>query len=134
MAIYRLFILLLAAAFIFSGSAVHASLMLPAVLQDHHAQVAAAPDAHQGYAAHQDHGGDHAGVAAAEHQHAQPQEIDHGDNCLKCCSMCGVDTIAADQRGAPVTCAYGTVRFHIGQRYMFGDFVALDPDIPKSIV
>jgi hypothetical protein len=135
MVICRLFVWFLAAAFIFGGSAVHASLMLPAVAQDNHVLMTAAPDAPRGHTAQHGHGADHAGAAADGHDYAQPHDVDGcDDDCLKCCSMCSVATTSAEGRGTPVPVAYGAVRFHIGQRNLLGHLVALDPDIPKTIV
>ena len=135
MVVRRLFVFFLAAAFIYGGSALRASLLAPSVAQDHHASMVAAPDVQQGHAAHQGHGShDSAGVTADDHDHAKLTNAEHDEPCLKCCTMCGVASMTADYHGTPVMFAYGTVRFRIGQRHLLGHLVALDPDIPKSFV
>jgi len=135
MAIRRLFVCFLATAFIVAGTVARTSPMLPAMAPDQHGSVAAAADAQHDHAAHQGHGGhDSAAALADAHDHAQPKDVEHDDDCLKCCTMCGVASMTAEYLGTPLSFAYGTVRFHVGQRDLLGHPVVLDPDIPKSIV
>jgi hypothetical protein len=135
MAIRRAFIWLLAAIFVLAGMVARTSPMLPAMAQDHRGAMVSVPDAQHDYDAHQGHGGPSAAAVMADcHNQAQPKIGEHDDDCLKCCTMCGVTSMTAEYPGTPVSFAYGTVRFNIVQRHLLGHPVALDPDIPKSIV
>lgn len=69
-------------------------------------------------------------VAAADHDQAPA----HSHGGLTCCGICNVANVVPDVAAIPVTFSYAPVTFQMGQHDLAGHLVALDPDIPKSLV
>jgi hypothetical protein len=120
------------AAFVFNGAASRAWIDLPAALgsagqiyQDISATVHTPQAGHDAHTAAMD-----CGTAAA----LADDDTTHVDDCLKCCSMCIVTTVAPDATGSLVPVSYAAIAYPVRQGALVGHLVALDPDIPKSIV
>ena len=62
----------------------------------------------------------------------QTHKVRH--NHLKCCWTCNVASLLPNVATIPVTFSYRGTIFYMAQRHLVGHLVALDPDIPKSIV
>lgn len=127
MILRRLFIWLIAAAFVFNGAAALAFIEVPATL-------APISEKHHVGAASSDHG-----VRSAPHHgdtvvtmQGQDQTHQHVDDCLKCCEMCNVASMAPESLKAPVRFSYAGISFRTGHDDLPGRFVGLDPGIPKS--
>ena len=125
---YRLGIWLIAAAFVFNGAASHALIDIPM------SPALAAHDHHHGHSAtghdpHFDHAGSEAIAGAPDHDHISGHE--HGQ---KCCNICNVVSVMPDVALIPVGFSYAAITFHAAKHNLVGHFVALDPDIPKTIV
>ena len=149
MRVRRLFICLLAAAFVVSGAATRAWIALPAALAAQpsvvaHAAGHAVAENHDGAPAH-DHTAHASHAAAAGHNadHAAGDAVaavadqetgDHVDDCLKCCSMCNVTSFVPGLAATPVTFSYADIAFPVKENALVGHLVALDPDIPKAVV
>jgi hypothetical protein len=122
---YRLGIWLIAVAFVFNGAASGAWIDLPMApalaAHDHHGAMAAA--------GHDEHSGE---VVAAVTDHGQAYDYAH--NHLKCCGICYVANLTPDVIAVVVTFSYSDVTFRMAKHDLVGHLVALDPDIPKTIV
>jgi hypothetical protein len=123
---YRLTIWLIAVVFAFNGAASLAWIDLPAApaltVDSHYgAAVAVWDDAHS-----YDVDGDVI-AAVPDHGHA----TQHAD---KCCVTCSVASVVPDAAVTAITFSCAAVAFHTRQRDLVGHLVALDPDIPKTIV
>jgi Protein of unknown function (DUF2946) len=122
---YRFGIWLIAVAFVFNGAASYAMIDAPVApilfAQGHHDAAASA-----------DHGAHSDEVAAAATDHGQAHDYAH--NHLKCCGICNVASLLPDVIAVPVAFSYATVTFRTLQNDLVGHLVALDPDIPKTIV
>ncbi len=122
---YRMSIWLIALTFVFNGVAVHAWIDSPAapalVAHDHHdATVSAAHDTHSDV------------IVAAATDHGQAHGYAH--HHLKCCGICNVANLAPDILAVSMSFSYAAVTFRTLQQDLVGNLVALDPDIPKTIV
>jgi hypothetical protein len=122
---YRLSIWLIALTFVFNGVAVHAWIDFPAapalIAHDHHdAAVSAAHDTHSDV------------IVAAATDHGQAHGYAH--HFLKCCGICNEANLAPDIVVVPVTFSYAAATFRTLQHDLVAHLVALDPDIPKTIV
>lgn len=122
---YRIGIWLIALALVFNGAAAYAGNYfsgVPATIAQHHHDAADAVDTHVhsadavtvGENSGQTHGGMH--------------------NHVKCCTICTVVSMLPAVAAVPATFAYKAAVFHTAQHALVGRPVALDPDIPKSIV
>jgi hypothetical protein len=120
---YRLSIWLIALTFVFNGVALHAWIDPPTapalIAQDHHGAADAA-----GHDEHSDK------VVATAADHGQ----DHAYNHLKCCGVCSVASVLPDAAAISVPISYAAVTFRTARHDLVGHLVALDPDIPKTIV
>lgn len=52
----------------------------------------------------------------------------------KCCGTCTVPSLIPAVAAVPVTFSYRAAVFHTASHHLIGHPVALDPDIPKSVV
>jgi hypothetical protein len=125
---YRLGIWLIAVAFVFNGAASGAWIGLPMApalaVHDHHGGPATAGhDAHFDQASHD--------AIGATPDHGQAPEH---DSCLECCGMCNIANVIPDIVANPVMFSYAEVTFRTAQDDLVGHLVALDPDIPKTII
>ncbi len=116
----RLGIWLIAIAVVFNGAAPFAPAMeQAAIVQGHDHAVgnhAAGAADHGAFAASTDHGRQH----------------DHAHN--KCCMLCNIASVLPGVTAVPMTFSYATVSFRMARHNLVGHLVALDPDIPKSLV
>jgi hypothetical protein len=71
-------------------------------------------------------------VAMAEHSGQTQRGQMH--NHLKCCATCTGVSLLPAVSAVPVSFSYRAAVFHTAQHDLVGHLVALDPDIPKSIV
>ena len=122
---YRLGIWLMALALVFNGAAAYAWNDFPdavtAVAQDHH-------DGAEAIACNVT--SDDGMTTAADVGQTQGAKHDH----LKCCGTCNVVSLAPKVDVMPATFSYRAVSFRMTKHDLVGHLVALDPDIPKSIV
>jgi hypothetical protein len=131
MGLRRLFVCLIAAAFVFNGAAMRAwanyPAAAPALGQEHHASSMAGD--------HAGHAGDHSGHAG----HAVPESDErplpiHSNDCLKYCNMCNAAGMTPDLGVADAILSYADAVFRLLQGDLTGQLVAVDPHIPKAIV
>jgi hypothetical protein len=113
---HRLGVWLIAIALVFNGATVVALWELPAA-----SQFALAF-----------HGEQH-GHVAAEHNHDGLGSHKHAD-IMKCCGVCNIANLTLEIVATPITFAYASITFSMGQHHLVGSLVALDPDIPKAVV
>lgn len=125
---YRLGIWLIAFAFVFNGAVSLAQI-------DAFAEPATIAHEHD-HAAAQDH---HHGLAASEHD-AVADWMDHGPGHShhhahhKCCTICSHASLKPNVVAVPLTFTYAPVIFTTVQHDLVGHFVALDPEIPKTVI
>ena len=126
----RLGIWLIAVAVVLSGTASYGEIGhdKPALTFQGHNRAAAVAK-YDKYDA-QSEQGCHDAVAAADHDQAPA----HSHDGLKCCGICNVANVIPAVPAIPVTFSYAVVTFYMGQHDLVGHLVALDPDIPKSLV
>ncbi len=122
---HRLGIWLMALALVFNGVTVYAwsdaAGVVAAIAQDHHDSAEASEcDVHS------------ADVVAGAVDSGQAQHPMH--NHLKCCGTCNIVSLAPNVAVIPVTFSFRMASFRKTHHDLVGHPVALDPDIPKSIV
>ena len=123
---YRLSIWLIALAIVFNGAASFAAIdnpVAPALAaQNHNGAPATSHDVYSSRIG--------TGVMAVTLDHGQA----HGHSGLRCCGTCNVANVLPDIVTTPVTFSYAAVTFSAGRHDLVGHLVALDPDIPKTVV
>ena len=120
---YRLVVWMMALALVFNGAAAYALDDLSGIAVvaafDHHAE-AADVECHAGKVA----------VVAADACQSQHAAHDH----LKCCPICNVVSMLPALVAVAVPFSYAPVSFRTAEVGLVGHLVALDPDIPKTVV
>jgi hypothetical protein len=123
---YRLSIWLIALAFVFNGAASFAAIDRPVApalaAQNHNGGRITSHDVHF------NHIGTGVMVTMLNHDQA------HGHSGLRCCGTCNVANVLPDIAAIPVTFSCAAVTFRTGQHDLVGYLVALDPDLPKTVV
>ena len=123
---YRLSIWLIALTFAFNGAASFAAIdnpVAPALTaQNHNGGPAISHDVHSSHI--------RTGVMVVTLDPGQA----HGHSSLRCCGTCNVANVLPDIVTIPVTFSYAAVTFRMAQHHLVGHLVALDPDIPKTVV
>jgi hypothetical protein len=120
---YRVGIWLMALAFVFNGAASHALVDLPDLIaQDHHGALAVI--------SHDAHFSDSTVAATPDHD----QIPEHKHNSRRCCDVCNLASVIPNVVVVPVPFSYAAVVFAAAQHFLVGHLIAIDPDIPKTIV
>ena len=127
---YRFGTWLIALALVFNGAAMiawnGAPMAAGAIAQLQHAQIQPADDDAMQCDANR-------GAAAVVARHSGQTHGPAHDH-LKCCGTCTVASVLPAVAAIPVAFSYRGAVFHVTQPHLVGHLVALDPDIPKSIV
>ena len=128
----RIYVYLLAAAFVLNGGLVHASFDLPPALIAHvHVGAAvAAKDVVHHQAAHA--GQIEAATSLDKHDHGAMH--DHLDSDAKSCGTCGMANAMPELATIPAQLSYATITFQFRLQNLAGHLAKLDPEIPKAIV